>query len=44
MDICCSDVCVVVGWSIELFCWWVDEWMHVNGCAVDIEVEDVEYL
>ena len=42
VDVCCFDVLVVVLWPVALFWWWVDEWMHVDGCAVDVEVEDVD--
>jgi hypothetical protein len=41
VNICCFDILVVVGWSVELFCWWINERVHVNGGAVDIEIEDV---
>ena len=44
VDVCCFDVLVVVLWPVALFWWWVDEWMHVDGCAVDVEVENVECL
>jgi len=42
VNLCCFDVVVVVLWSIDVFWWWMDEWMHVDGCSVGVEVEDVE--
>ena len=36
------DVVVVVFWSVDVFLWWVDEWMHVDGCAVYVEIENGE--
>ena len=35
------NVLVVVLWSVEFFTW-VNKWVHVNGCAINIEIEDVE--
>ena len=42
MYLCCFDVVMVMLWSIDVFFLWVNERMHVDGCAVDVEVEDVE--
>ena len=42
MNICCFDVVMVMLWSIYVFLWWMNEWMHVDGCSVGVEVEDVE--
>lgn len=33
---------VNVLWSVDVVLWWVDEWMHVNGSAEGVQVEDVE--
>ncbi len=33
---------VDVVWSVGSAFWWVDEWMHVDGSAESVEVEDVE--
>ena len=33
---------VVMFWSVDFFVGWVDEWVHVDGCSVRIEIEDVE--
>ena len=42
MNLCCFDVVMVVLWSIDVFFLRMDEWMHVDGSTVDVEVEDVE--
>ena len=42
MDVCYFDVVMVVFWSVDGFFGWMYVGMHVDGCAVDIKVEDIE--
>jgi hypothetical protein len=31
-------------WSVDVLFLWVNEWMHIDGCAIDVKVENVEYV